>query len=343
MPQGHNYLVSYIRRIELALLALLGAVIAGTVGYVLLGFSPLDALYQTVTTITTVGFREVHPLNAGGKIFTIVLIIAGVGTALYAFGVVLETLVEGHLRQLLGRLRMEREIARMTGHAIVCGGGRVGRSVGAYLEGQGAQVVVVDNDPERAAATPYPSLTGDVTDDEVLRRAGIMQARALIAAINTDAENVYVTLSARALRPDLVIIARARTEASEPKLLRAGATRVVNPQRIGGQRIAAAALQPNVVEFLDVVMHDGSLEFRLEEVLVRTGSRLAGRSLEEAGAADSGALVLALRARGGFFITNPPVNTCIEPGSVLIAIGTGPQLSALHKAGERATRDDEPA
>jgi voltage-gated potassium channel len=327
--------VSIVRRIQLALLAVLGVVVAGTAGYIVLGFSPLDALYQTVTTITTVGFREVHPLTPAGKIFTIALILVGVGTALYAFGVVLETLIEGHLRLMLGRRRMERDIARMTGHAIVCGWGRVGRAVGGYLAGLGAQVVVVDNDPGRVATVPYPALTGDVTDDDVLRKAGIMHARALVAAINTDAENVYVTLSARALRPDLVIIARARTEASEPKLLRAGATRVVNPQRIGGQRIAAAALQPNVVEFLDVVMHDGSLEFRLEEVPVRTGSQLVGRTLLDIDVGGStGALVLALRTIDGTFVTNPPGDARVEDGCVLIAIGTQPQLAALRKVAE---------
>ena len=230
-----------------------------------------------------------------------------------------------------------RDIARMTGHTIICGWGRVGRAVGGYLAGQDAQVVVVDLAPERAAAAGHPALLGDVTDDDVLRKAGIMRARALVAAINTDAENVYVTLSARALRPDLVIIARARTEASEPKLLRAGATRVVNPQRIGGQRIAAAALQPNVVEFLDVVMHDGSLEFRLEEVSVRAGSRLAGRTLQEANAGQTtGALVLALRGHDGTFLANPPLQTPVSAGHVLIAIGTQQQLSALQHAADRA-------
>ncbi len=322
--------MSNVRRIQLALAALLAVVIAGSVGYVVLGFSLLDAVYQTVTTITTVGFREVHPLGTAGKIFTIVLIVAGVGTALYAFSAVLESLVEGHLRQHFERRRMEREIARMSGHAIVCGWGRVGRAAAIYLSGQGAEVVVVDIDPQRVTDAAYPALVGDVTDDEVLRRAGIMRARALVAAINTDAENVYVTLSARSLRPDLVIIARARTEASEAKLLRAGATRVVNPQRIGGQRIAAAALQPNVVEFLDVVIHDGSLEFRLEEVPVRAGSRLAGRTLREANAGEeTGALVLALRGHDGRFLTNPPMLTPVEAGYVLIAIGTKQQLSAL--------------
>jgi voltage-gated potassium channel len=329
--------MSTVRRIQFALLAVLAVVVAGSIGYIVLGFSPLDAVYQTVTTITTVGFREVHPLGTAGKIFTIVLIIAGVGTALYAFSVVLESLVEGHLRQHFERRKMERDIARMRGHTIVCGWGRVGRAVAGYLAGQGAEVVVVDLDPQRVADIAHPALTGDVTDDEVLRKAGIMHARALVTAINTDAENVYVTLSARALRPDLVIIARARNEASEAKLLRAGATRVVNPQRIGGQRIAAAALQPNVVEFLDVVMHDGSLEFRLEEVEVRAGARLAGRTLQEANVGETtGALVLALRSHDGTFLTNPPTHTPVGKGDVLIAIGTQQQLSALQDAASRA-------
>jgi voltage-gated potassium channel len=325
--------VSKVRRIQLALLAVLAVVAAGSIGYIVLGFSPLDALYQTVTTISTVGFRELHPLSTAGKIFTIVLIIAGVGTALYGFSVVLESLVEGHLRQHFERRRMQRDIARMSGHTVVCGWGRVGNAVAGYLAGQGAAVVVVDLDPQRVADVPHPALVGDVTDDEVLRKAGIMRARALVAAINTDAENVYVTLSARSLRPDLIIIARARTEASEPKLLRAGATRVVNPQRIGGQRIAAAALQPNVVEFLDVVMHDGSLEFRLEEIPVRAGSRLAGRTLQEANVGETtGALVLALRGRDGTFLANPPLQTPVDAGYILIAIGTQQQLSALQDA-----------
>jgi voltage-gated potassium channel len=329
--------VSSTRRIGIALLAVLAVMAGGTAGYAVLGFSPLDAVFQTVTTITTVGFREVQPLGEAGKIFTIVLILAGVGTVLYAFGVVIESLLEGHLRHHFERRRMERNIARMTGHTIVCGWGRVGRAVGGYLAGQDADVVVVDLSPERVAAAGHPALAGDVTDDDVLRKAGIMRARALVAAINTDAENVYVTLSARALRPDLVIIARAKTEASEPKLLRAGATRVVNPQRIGGQRIAAAALQPNVVEFLDVVMHDGSLEFRLEEVAVRPGSRIAGRTLAEAELDDTtGALVLALRGHDGAFVANPPQHAPVHSGTVMIAIGTQPQLAALRRAAGRA-------
>ena len=186
--------MSNVRRFGVALLAVLGVLVAGSIGYVVLGYGLLDAVYQTVTTITTVGFREVHPLGTAGKIFTIVLILAGVGTALYAFSVVLESLVEGHLRQHFGRRRMERDIARLSGHVIVCGWGRVGRAVAGYLAGQGAAVVVVDVDPERVAEVAHPALIGDVTDDDVLRKAGIMRATALVAAINTDAENVYVDI-----------------------------------------------------------------------------------------------------------------------------------------------------
>lgn len=332
---GENCLVSTFRRVQFAMLAVLGVVVLGSIGYVVLGFDVLDAIYQTVTTITTVGFREVRPLGTAGKIFTIILILAGVGTVLYAFSVVLETLVEGQLRSHFERRRMNRNIARMTGHTIVCGWGRVGRSVARYLTGLHDEIVVVDLDPQRVTRVPYPAILGDVTDDEVLLRAGITRARALIAATNTDAANVYITLSARALRPDLIIVARARTDESESKLLRAGATRVVNPQRIGGQRIAAASAQPNVMEFLDVVMHDGSLEFRLEEIAVREGSDLSGVAVSARAVTETGALVLAIRDQKGKFLTNPPVDTSIGPDQVLIAIGTQQQLTALHEAATR--------
>jgi len=248
--------VNSLRRISRALLAFSLVIVAGTVGYAILGFGFVDALYQTVTTITTVGFREVHPLSTVGELFTIVLILVGVGTALYAFGIVLEALIEGHLRQQLRRRRMDRQIRQMTGHFIICGGGRVGRAAVLYLDALGKQVVVVDQDPACLLGLDYPTLLGDVTDDDILQAAGIGHAYGLIAALNTDANNVYVTLSSRALRPDLVIIARARTEDSKSKLLRAGANRAVNPQLIGGQRMAAFALHPHVAEFLDVVMHD---------------------------------------------------------------------------------------
>jgi voltage-gated potassium channel len=321
-----------LRRIRLGLLALLGILVVGTVGYELLGFPFLDALYQTVTTVTTVGFRELRPLNATGKIFTIVLILAGVGTVFYTLGVVLESLIEGHLRSHMEVRRMERDIAALRQHVIVCGWGRVGRAIARYVTQAGESVVVVDRDPDRLASLPYPTVLGDVTDDDVLRAAGIEHARVLVAALETDADNLYVALSGRALRPDLVIIARARTESSEPKLLRAGADHVVNPQRLGGDRMAAFALQPHVVDYLDVVLHDGSLEIRIEEVIVVAGSQLAGETVSGSRIHDiTGALILALRRPDGTFLTNPPATAIIEAGQVLIAVGSDDQVTALRR------------
>ena len=198
--------------------------------------------------------------------------------------------------------------------------------------------MVVDRDPSRLEGLSYPTVPGDVTDDQVLRAAGISGARALVAALDTDADNVYVTLSSRALRPDMVIIARARTEASRSKLVRAGADRVVNPQLIGGRRMAAFALQPHVAEFLDVVMHDDALEFRIEQVHITVGSALAGHSWHDAALAHTtGALLLAIRTGAtGAFRANPTPDTRLDPDTIMIVLGTPAQLVALrHAAGDR--------
>jgi len=322
-----------VNRVRIALAALTGVLVAGTLGYVALGFGVLDATYQTVTTVTTVGFREVQPLGAGGKVFTMALIIVGVGTTLYTLGALLELLIEGQLREILGRKRMERDIGRLSNHTVVCGWGRVGRTIAQYAAGTGEAVVVVDEDAGRLADCPYPSVLGDATSDEVLEAAGVARARALVAAVAEDAANLFVVVSARALRPDLFIVARVRIEANESKLLRAGADRVVNPQQIGGARMAAFVVQPHVAEFLDVVMHDGSLEFRLAELTVTDASSVAGRTLREAHLRDrTGALVLAIRTPAGEFLTNPPADTSLQPGHVLIAVGTETQLEGLRKA-----------
>ena len=312
------------------MVALLLVLLAGTVGYLLLGWSLLDASYQTVTTVSTVGFREVHPLSPAGEVFTMVLILVGVGATLYAFSVLIETLLEGRLNDLLGRRRMEHSIASMEGHVIVCGWGRVGRSIGSEVLAAGRDLVVVEQDPARLEGIPHATVTGDATDDAVLGAAGIERAAALVAAVDGDAANSFITLSARALHPSLFIVARARSHDSEEKLLRAGADRVVNPQSIGGARMAAFVLRPNVAEFLDVVMHERTLEFRLEEVAVAAGSPVAGKSLRDSHLRDrTGALVLALRGEDGTFQTNPHPDTTVDSGQVIIAIGTQDELDAL--------------
>jgi voltage-gated potassium channel len=316
-------------RIPAALGALAAVIVVGTAGYMVLGFGFLDALYQTVTTITTVGFREVNPLGPAGEVFTMVLILTGVGTALYALGALLEGFMEGELRSHVGRRRMDRSIERMRGHVIICGWGRVGTAARKYLQGARQSVVVVDRDPDRLAGFAEHHVVGDVTDDSVLLAAGVDRARALIAALDTAADNVYVTLSARALNPRIVIIARAPDSSTADKLRRAGADRTVNPQLMGGRRMGAFALQPHVADFLDVVMHEESLDYRLEQVEVTAASSLAGRSVGDGDIRSTGALLVALRPPGGPFLANPDPATVLEVGAVLIVLGTAEQLVAL--------------
>jgi voltage-gated potassium channel len=303
----------------------------GVVGCVAFGLGPLAAFYETVVTITTVGATTPRQLaGRGGEVFLIVLILLGVGTALYAFSSVLELFIEGHMRDLVKGRRMESRIGSMSDHVIVCGLGRVGREVSSFLANAGRQVVVVDRDGERLAQVGLPGVQGDVTDDSTLERAGIARAGTLVAALDTDADNLYVTLSSRTLRPDIQIIARARSDSSEPKLRRAGADRVVNPQQLGGDRMAAFVTQSHVVDFIDVVMHDGSLEFRLEEFTVAPRSALAGSSIGAMRLRDrTGALVLAVRKPDGSFVTNPSAEHLIDGDDVLIGVGTAEQLHAL--------------
>jgi voltage-gated potassium channel len=259
-----------------------------------------------------------------------VLILTGVGTAAYTFSVLIEIFVEGYLGDTFGRRRMERQIKDMEGHVILCGWGRVGRSIANYLSATQADVVVIDTSAERLATVSGPLVFGDATDEAVLRAAGIDRARVLVTALNADADNLYVTLTGRSMCPDLFIVSRAASEAAVPKLLQAGADRAVNPQDLGGARMAALAVQPHVAEFLDVVMHDGSLEFRLEEIAVPAGSPLIGESLRSARVhAQTGALVLALRHPGQDFRTNPPPEAEISERDILVVIGNSDQIAAL--------------
>ncbi len=318
------------RRVRLALGAVAVVVVLGTVGYLALGFSLLDAAFQTVSTLTTVGFSSPRPLGSADKVFTAFLILFGVGTTLYAFSAVLELLVDGHMKSRVRRHRVERDIARMQQHVIVCGWGRVGSEVARFLVNAGRDVVVVDRDEERLTNVDYPTVHGDVTNDDVLREAGIERASTLVAALDTDADNLYLIVTAKAMRASIQVIARARSQSSEVKLTRAGADRVVNPQQLGGDRMASFVTQPHVVDFVDVVMHDGSLQFRLGETEIGVASPLAGASLRSAHVRDeTGALVLAIRRPDGSFVTNPAPEVSLTSGDVLISVGTEEQLRSL--------------
>lgn len=234
---------------------------------------------------------------------------------------------------------MDRQINQMKGHTIVCGWGRVGAAVAHDLRMEGQEVVVVDANRERVHDVPFPTVVGDATRDETLKAAGIERARALIAALDGDASNLFVTLSGRDLVPDLFIVARARADESIPKLEHAGADRVVNPQELGAARMASFVASPNVAEFVDVVMHDRSLEFRMREFDIPPDSPIAGKTLRDANIREaSGALVLALRSPDGTFSTNPTGDTVLESHHVIIAVGTDEDFVRLAAVATPAAR-----
>ena len=330
------------RRVRLGLALLTGVAVIGTLWYWLVeGFSLVDAAYQTVFTISTVGFSEVEPLGARGRIFTIVLIIVGVGVALYTLAGLVEELVENQLGRF-GRWRMERRIESLSDHVVVCGFGRVGQAA-VQLVRPRSEVVVVDRDDEQCEAAGDAGLhaiTGDSTDDAVLEQAGIARAGTLIVSLQSDADAISTVLSARALNPDLRIVARANERSSEAKLRRAGVDHVVNPLQLGAVRLATFALQPAVADFMDVVGPDGPVEFRLEELVIGRSSDLAGQTLGSSRLREAtGVQILAVREPAGTFESNPGADTVLEEGATVIAIGTDPQLGALAEQASGSKED----
>ena len=303
---------------------------AGTGGYVALGLDLLDALYQTVITISTVGYREVGEVAERYKVFTVFLILFGTGTSLYMLGVLIETTFEGRLDGQFRRRRMQRRIDRLRGHVVLCGYGQVGRAIEGELMRAGESVVIIDQqEPGFHAVEEHQVVVGDATDDDVLVQAGLERAKTLVIALDSDVDNLFIAFTARSINPDVFIVARANESATGPKLRQAGADRVVNPQQIGGARMAALVSHPDVSEFLDVVMHDGEFEVRLAETDIPGGSPFADRSLADCAIrSTTGATVLAVR-RGGSFVTNPSRHFVLLPEDLLISLGTEDQLAAL--------------
>jgi voltage-gated potassium channel len=335
------------RRIRRVLLVLGAALVAGTAGYMLLeGWRLLDAVYMTVITLSTVGFTEVHPLTDAGHLFTISLIITGVSAAAYAVGAIGEYVISGRLSGALRRQHMQHDIDRLHGHYIVCGYGRVGRQVADELAARGLRAVVIEpsDDAMPDEDVEIPRIRGDATDDRSLRAAGIERAAGLIAVAGDDATNIVVTLSARALNPDLAIVARASQPEAEDKLRRAGATHAISPYRIGGQRIVTQLLHPRITDFLDVVMHRRNLELWLEEITVAPDGPATGRSLGETAFWGTGGVkVLAVAREGGELVTAPRGDVRLGPGDVVIALGTLDQLAvARREAGDRAPTTSAP-
>jgi len=326
--------MSPTRRLLWGIIALAIIIVTGTIGYMLIqGWSFIDALYMTIITITTVGYDEVHPLSEGGQIFTIFLVVGGVGGALYTLVAIVAYVIEGEFGATIGRRQMKNRIAKLKEHFILCGYGRVGQEIARVFSKEGIPFVVIDKDRDSIANAEKEShlyLFADATSDEVLKEAGIKQARGMVVAVGSDADSTYITLSARQLRPDLFIEARASSSEVEAKLKKAGASRVISPYSIGARRMAMLALRPAVVDFIDTVIHHRGRELQMENIAVSKGSPLIGLAIEEAHRLTK-ATILAISKKGDKLLANPPAGEIMEVGDILIAMGTKEQLVSLEK------------
>jgi len=332
-----------LRKVFLSLISLSLLIISGCVGYVLIeGWMPFDALYMTIITIATVGYREVFELSRAGKIFTIFLIIFGAGTIAYTLGSMFQFMVEGQLRALLGRKKLQKQISNLKGHYIICGFGRIGRLISRDFATKPLPFIVVEQNPERCRrleAEGYLFVEGDATNDEILEQTGIRRAKGLITAVTSDSANVFITLTARGINPDLFILARASDDGADLKLIRAGANKVVSPYVIGATRMAQAILRPSVVDFIDIATGTESLELQLEEILVVQDSLLVGKTLINSSIRkDLGIIIVGIK-KGDHMSFNPSPTTEIEPGDILITLGEPPSIKNLETiAGQTANR-----
>jgi len=316
-------------------LALIAFVIAlGTVGYIVVeGWNFLDSIYMTIITITTVGYREIHGLSSKGRIFTIFLIVGGVGTVLYALSTGAKIILEGELKDIFGRKKLEKKIKDLYDHYIVCGYGRMGKIICRELKAEGVQFVVIEKDPRMLEEKEdILFLIGDATRDNTLKEAGVERAKGLISVLSTDAENLFVVLSARGLNPNLLIIARAAEEDSEQKLLRGGATKVVSPYHIGGLRMAHTVLKPTVVDFIEFTTKSGNIELQMQEIALQEGSSLIGLTLEQCGIGrDLGVIIVAIKQSTGDTRFNPTFRSTLKAGDTLIALGEISKLKVIEE------------
>ncbi|MEW6188166.1 MAG: NAD-binding protein [Thermodesulfobacteriota bacterium] len=328
--------MSFTTRFIIDLFIFLSILIGGCLGYMVIeGWDALDALYMTIISLTTVGFQEVHPLSRSGRIFTIVLLVSGVGFILYFLGSIARIMVEGTIRDVLGRRKLEKQINQLDGHYIVCGFGRIGRMVTQLLTEKPIKVVVIERDPEQIPLfqeKKIPFISGEATSEENLIRAGIEKAKGLVAAASSDADNVYITLTARGLNPGLFILARAAEESSKMKLTRAGADKVVSPYDIGARSMANTILRPTVIDFIELAMHNRSLDLQMEELTVEAASEIKDLTLmESAIRKDFDLIVVAIKKKTGEMIFNPSPQAKIQVGDTLVALGDRDNLSRLEK------------
>ena len=325
--------------VRIWLAVIVAAIVIGTAGYLVIepGWRPLDALYMTVITLTTVGFREVQPLTDAGRVWTMILSLLGVGLIFGTVGIVAEYLVVEATSGRREARRMIDAVGKLSGHYILCGYGRVGLTVARELVHSGLKVVVIDILPEslaRARREGFLEVEGDATEEATLRAAGIERARGLITTIDSDAHNVYVILSARPMNPSLFVVARANTADSEARLMQAGASRVVSPYTMAGHRLAELAVRPRVVDFIDAALSHGELAFSMEEVEVVAGNALANMTV--GALRDTGVFVLAIVTGERSYEANPPADRILEAGETLVVSGSVARLRELRGTGSGA-------
>jgi len=328
--------LNLIRHLLTAITVILILLVAGIIGYHMIeGWPVFDALYMTIITITTVGYGEIHQLSKEGRIFTIFLIMSSFGGMGYVIGSIVQTFIAGQILIALGRRKLEKRVKRLRHHYVLCGYGRIGSYLAREFDSEDIPFVVVEKEPERIKQLEedgFPYIEGDATEDEHLVSAGVERARGLIAATASDADNLYITLSARTLNPSIFILSRAAEEAAEKKLLSAGANRVVSPYQMGAARMVNALLRPNIVEFVDLVVERKHLELQLEEITVKDDARFKGKPLHEAGIKrDLGLIVIAIKKVSGDMLFNPSSDTLIEKGDVLIVLGEKKHLAMLEQ------------
>ncbi|HSE58713.1 MAG TPA: potassium channel protein [Nitrospiraceae bacterium] len=325
---------SLLRHLVLSLLSVLAVIAIGTAGYVAIeGWPVFDALYMTVTTVTTVGFQEVHELSRAGRAFTVVLIISGVGTLFYVLSNLARLAIEGELRVLLGHYRVGGRMRALKNHYIICGGGQMGRRIGKELISKALPFVVIEKNPEVAAQLQQDGMVameGDATRDEALTQAGVQRAKGLVSVVNSDLENLYIVLTARGLNKDLYIVARAGDEGSERKLLRAGANRVSSPNVSGGMEIAQALIRPAVLDFLELATQSEHLDLQIEEFAIEQGSPLDGKAPHDCGLNhDRGLIIVAVKRQSGHMEFNPGATVRLGVGDRLIVLGAPASLKRL--------------
>lgn len=322
-----------------ALIFMLSAFIAlvfiGSLGFHLIeGWSAVDSIYMAIITLSTVGFGEPEPMSPAGRVFVIFYILMGITVGTYLIRTFSRMIIEGEIQKALGRRRTMSKIKKLSGHYIICGLGRIGRLIADEFEKRPMSFVAIERDEETVRKLPpdFPVILGDATEDQTLREAGIERAKGLITVLQTDAENLFITLSAREMNPKLFIIARYEEERSRLKLQRAGADKVISPYIIGGTRMAMAALRPAVIDFIELATQSESLGLQMEEILVPMLSNLAGKSLVDSKIrSDLDIIIVAVKRRSGHMEFNPSAKTIIEEGDRLVAIGDRSQLNILEK------------